>query len=1024
MPFLNGETSNDEVSPWQTVFKNSLRRRLIAEELQPVLEKLRLRHPLRSQEIATVILGLRASVGSADDPLLLCYFRLLLRISCVDAADLLVALLRTSSYNPGNDDKPEDVPRLGLPSCEEKLFNILTQFHLSSALPSSALGLYRLTDAVTNWLRIVSDYETRKQLEAAGLHHVDWLSAGMYEALGSLAISVFENEGFREVSKQEWWKERRSTVVRDIENYDAQILQWNQSQLAGRLRNLTGTPPFIGTDDKGRPLFTHQQVLDAIPQIPVAHSRAGLFVWMNAVLAARPLTDDMNVLSYLQARYPGNAQSLIVDLLVATFDNLVNSMLRKEPRQNVKIIRSFICNKVPILISMLSGSITPPMTAEACIQMALAPGGLISMNPLPPISAGASDVQESLKNTRLEFLQACALHGLVTENTIAAILHEPIALPRVVKYSKDALTAQCANNISRMEALVDDLGAMQGNAGAIAGCIVQTISNLCISKDTMSLKTVCNELIKRIPLMDIIMQYAEPSQLLLPLCNVLDGWVHDQDQTECTPSYEEFASILLLILATIHRYDMQPSDLDLLADNFIARLLDDMSSSKPHSEMPEEQGAQLGKWIEALFCVDEHGETSGIGDEFMRQCSPRDFYLLVPTLFEQSVLACRCNALSLESFKGGLELLLEPFLLPSLVMGLSWLAKHSWEDHNDVEILLQVLEKLLKPSSSSQDTQAMHRAMLCVVATPLYNSLQELSIKRPDKKQAIEFSALLKPYINQQRTLDCSRTELDGWMQGGTLKDCTRHSIQELIRWASTTTSPPDPPPKYTHRMFATACQIVDSDELLDCIIAELASTPFANMPVALDVCTAMICGPCPGSAPQQRRHLSGATAVLRNKVRLAPTDVARLLRKPKKHSEALVQLSRQVEAQLAIALLPPMAIPMQLQEQAADQMMQDLGLELPADITNVATDDKLDLTGLERQMDLSSVTLSNEAVQQMGAMVGDTGALNLEQAQIMGSLNMDLKNDQQVNISNQEEDIFAGLDMDINDLDDDFNFG
>ena len=58
---------------------------------------------------------------------------------------------------------------------------------------------------------------------------------------------------------------------------------------------------------------------------------------------------------------------------------------------------------------------------------------------------------------------------------------------------------------------------MQGNAGAISGCIVESVNNLCISKDVMALKSVCNELAKRIPNIDIVMQYAQPSMLLMPL---------------------------------------------------------------------------------------------------------------------------------------------------------------------------------------------------------------------------------------------------------------------------------------------------------------------------------------------------------------------------------------------------------------------------------------------------------------------------------------------------------------------------
>ena len=50
--------------------------------------------------------------------------------------------------------------------------------------------------------------------------------------------------------------------------------------------------------------------------------------------------------------------------------------------------------------------------------------------------------------------------------------------------------------------------------------------------------------------------------------------------------------------------------------------------------------------LEGLFTTDDQDETSGISDDTMRGCPPQAFYQLVPTLFQQMVIACKSGALS------------------------------------------------------------------------------------------------------------------------------------------------------------------------------------------------------------------------------------------------------------------------------------------------------------------------------------------------------------------------------------------
>lgn len=66
-------------------------------------------------------------------------------------------------------------------------------------------------------------------------------------------------------------------------------------------------------------------------------------------------------------------------------------------------------------------------------------------------------------------------------------------------------------------------------------------------------------------------------------------------------------------------------------------------------DLSEKQHKNLGQWISALFIAE------GISEETMSSCSPQEYYLLVPTLFSQTVGACEMGKLEFDTLKGGLE---------------------------------------------------------------------------------------------------------------------------------------------------------------------------------------------------------------------------------------------------------------------------------------------------------------------------------------------------------------------------------
>lgn len=119
---------------------------------------------------------------------------------------------------------------------------------------------------------------------------------------------------------------------------------------------------------------------------------------------------------------------------------------------------------------------------------------------------------------------------------------------------------------------------------------------------------------------------------------------------ESQPVYDEFGSILLLVLAFKYKYNLTPVDMGITSsDSFVLRLLEGGCSSQRLEHLTDKQKHNLGAWITALFVAE------GISDESMSSCSPQEFYLLVATLFNQSLTACELGKLNFDTLKGGFE---------------------------------------------------------------------------------------------------------------------------------------------------------------------------------------------------------------------------------------------------------------------------------------------------------------------------------------------------------------------------------
>ena len=83
--------------------------------------------------------------------------------------------------------------------------------------------------------------------------------------------------------------------------------------------------------------------------------------------------------------------------------------------------------------------------------------------------------------------------------------------------------------------------------------------------------------------------------------------------------------------------------------SFLYSVLQVGPAARNVSMLSSQQSEQFSRWIRDLF------ETHGIRDEPMSSCPPQEFYLLVPTLFQQVILAFSRGVLDGEALKSGIE---------------------------------------------------------------------------------------------------------------------------------------------------------------------------------------------------------------------------------------------------------------------------------------------------------------------------------------------------------------------------------
>lgn len=163
-----------------------------------------------------------------------------------------------------------------------------------------------------------------------------------------------------------------------------------------------------------------------------------------------------------------------MDWISAAFDVFANAINRSESSESIMVYRSFLTNKMPVLLESYSTLLFEPFTTEYCITKAL---NRMDLSTDPYSSQIFDPLSNSgmLSEVRQEFLFACALSNLILESSIASVLGDVpmISLPASGKYVKADLVTQCASNPSQIETLLREVENMEGNAAETVGALIE-----------------------------------------------------------------------------------------------------------------------------------------------------------------------------------------------------------------------------------------------------------------------------------------------------------------------------------------------------------------------------------------------------------------------------------------------------------------------------------------------------------------------------------------------------------------------
>jgi mediator of RNA polymerase II transcription subunit 5 len=615
------------VTDWKSFSRESLLNRTQASTFVQAIQQ---KQHVDGRAIAEAFLDCRHTLCTPADPLPPRYLDVLLASRAVQLTDVLVSLIirwnvfcrkKTQARYPESD--PTTLQDLVVLIASGKL--VLTEVQVQKSLLLSA-----------KWLSSLVKY--------AGLQN-NAAASRLVEPVGTLLANVAATDlGAELLSGKGDDKNARlvDAVSRAVEAA-AGLFPAISTQLAQRLSNVQKHIAMFS--QQGASDMQAMQFSAGITELQMAASRAGTYTFLYHLLDGARTVDDNMVFNFLAGRHNDDFMSMFLDVIFASF--LVLKSSSGTLRQQTEL---YIRNKLPSILATISTSSFESFSAEQALTDVWT----------------QLDISPELMVCAKKFIHVCSLQHVIPPESASRLINDQTLLDSLTKslYTKEELVTQLTTAPSKTSSLITELLDTDGNGAVISQAVVEVMVAYIHSKETHHLKEMADALVRQPGAINALALFLRPVYWIAPASTLLDEWRWDEIHGESQPLYDEFGSILLLIITTQRRLRYPTADLDI--KGFVLRYLDTEGADRPLEQLPENTQKHLAEWINAFYVAE------GLNDELTTNCSPHEFYTLVPILVQQSLLAHNAGKLTLDALKGGLEYFLEPFLLPSLVSAIAW----------------------------------------------------------------------------------------------------------------------------------------------------------------------------------------------------------------------------------------------------------------------------------------------------------------------------------------------------------------
>ena len=199
-------------------------------------------------------------------------------------------------------------------------------------------------------------------------------------------------------------------------------------------------------------------------------------------LCGCPHVYDEIIIGYLYNRYKEEANVMVADFITAVVDVITNALARNESTSTLFLLRSFLCNKVPLILNRISPSSLASSYAISQTFLRTDVGMLVNLAPstFEPFSDSSNTSPDMMFgditiDLRQDFLFACALHGVIGEQEIQGILGElPMsAMPSSGRYDYRMIMSECNVDPSRVDRLLEETEGVEGNSGAVVAALFE-----------------------------------------------------------------------------------------------------------------------------------------------------------------------------------------------------------------------------------------------------------------------------------------------------------------------------------------------------------------------------------------------------------------------------------------------------------------------------------------------------------------------------------------------------------------------